>query len=222
MRDIEREPTRTKPASLRNSRRDAAHVLCRRLWPSDRAAVQAHVLRLDPETRAGRFMAAVSDRFALAYAEQALVAEGMTVGAFVDGTLRGLGELRPAGGQARGALLGPRAEAAFVVERDFRREGLGSALFRRIVEAARSRGVADLHVRCLNGNGPMRRLALRQGAVLRAASGFETQGAIRLDRPTPFSLWSEGLAEAVDAMLAFTAAQGRALDSAAAPGSVLP
>lgn len=208
MRETDLEP-------LRHGRNDA-RILCRRLWPSDRAAVREHVLRLDPETRANRFMAAIGDHAALAYAERVLVTDGMVVGAFVDDTLRGLGELRPAGRLRPGMPLGPEAEAAFAVERPFRREGLGSALFRRIVEAARSRGVTDLHVRCLNGNGPMRRLALSLGAELRP-TGWETDGAIHLDRATPLSLWSEGLAEALDFTLACAAA-AEGPGQAASPG----
>ena len=114
----------------------------RRLWPGDRAAVLAHFQRLDPETRANRFMAAVSERVALAYAERSFANAGLMYGAFVEGALRGLGELRPAGPPSLGLRLGRQAEAAFAVERGHRRHGLGSALFRRVVGAARNRGAA--------------------------------------------------------------------------------
>ncbi|MEA1831059.1 GNAT family N-acetyltransferase [Methylobacterium durans] len=177
----------------------------RRLWPSDRAAIVEYFLRLDPETRAGRFMGAVSEAGVRAYAERSVSAEGLMFGAFKDGMLRGLGELRPAGPRPPGMILGPEAEAAFAVERDFRRTGLGSALFARIADAARNRGVSDLHVRCLTRNGPMRGLAAKLGADLRPA-GPETEGALHLARPTPFSLWHEGIAEAFDLTLAFAAA----------------
>lgn len=182
----------------------AGEPQCRRLWPSDGGAVRAHFLRLDPETRANRFMAAVSDRVALAYAERAFANEGLMYGAFVDGTLRGIGELRPAGRYGPALRLGTKAEAAFAVEREFRRHGIGASLFRRVVGAARNRGVSELHVRCLNDNAPMRRLASRLGAELRLA-GPETDGTMRLDRPTPFSLWYESIAEAFDLTLAIVA-----------------
>lgn len=188
---------------------DAGQPRCRRLWPSDSGAVQAHFLRLDPETRANRFMAAVSDRTALAYAERAFANEGLMYGAFVDGTLRGLGELRPAGRYGMALRLGTKAEAAFTVERDFRRHGVGSTLFRRVVGAARNRGVTELHVRCLNDNAPMRRLAARLGAELKLV-GPETDGTMRLDRPTPVSLWYESVAEAFDLTLAIVAPPLRA------------
>ncbi|WP_336490723.1 GNAT family N-acetyltransferase [Methylobacterium nigriterrae] len=179
-------------------------VSVRRLWPSDRAAIVDYFLRLDPETRANRFMGAVSEAGVRAYAASAVTADGLMFGAFVDGTLRGLGELRPAGPRPPGRVLGPDAEAAFAVERAFRRNGLGAALFARITHAARNRGVSDLHVRCLSRNGPMRGLAAKLGAALHPV-GPETEGALHLARPTPFSLWHESIAEAFDFTLAVAA-----------------
>jgi GNAT superfamily N-acetyltransferase len=177
-----------------------AHTI-RRLWPADRDAVLDYFLRLDPETRASRFMGNVSEAGVRAYAAQAVRAEGVMYGAYVDGALRGLGELRPMGPTPSRYRLGPQAEAAFAVERTFRRRGIGAALFARIARSARHRGVVDLHVRCLSGNGPMLRLAARHGAALQH-EGTEIDGALHLERPTPFSLWYEGIAEAFDFTLA--------------------
>jgi GNAT superfamily N-acetyltransferase len=189
-------------------------VSVRRLWPSDRAVILDYFLRLDAETRANRFMGAVSEAGVRAYAENAATADGLIFGAFVDGTLRGLGELRPAGPRPPGTLrgrmaLGPEAEAAFAVERDFRRNGIGAALFARITDAARNRCVSDLHVRCLSRNGPMRGLAAKLGADLRLIGG-EAEGALHLARPTPFSLWHESIAEAFDFTLAVASVGARA------------
>lgn len=170
----------------------------RRLWLSDRPAVRAFFLRLDPETRASRFMAAVNDRMAASYAERATVMSGMVIGAFVDGELRAVGELRPFGsGQAGGR----RAEVALTVERGFRRAGLGSMLLRRLAEAARNRGIAELRLRCLSHNVAMRRLVTGLGAELRLDDG-ESEGAIPLARATPLSLWREGIETALDFHLA--------------------
>ena len=174
----------------------SAHPV-RRLWPADRALVRDYFRRLDPETRANRFMGNVSEAGVAAYAAQAVSADGVIYGAVIDGALRGLAELRPAGPGASRYFLGPRAEAAFAVERAYRRRGIGAALFARITRAARNRGVADLHVRCFARNGPMLRLAARQGADL-SRDGIETDGALHLDRATPLSLWYESVAEAFD------------------------
>lgn len=177
----------------------------RRLWATDQAAVEAHLLRLDPETRAGRFMGTLSDAALRHYAQGAMRAEGLMFGAFLDGALSGLGELRPAGARRPGLSLGRAAEAAFTVERGHRRHGLGQALFRRIVEAARNRGVRDLHLRCLPWNRPMQGLARKVGAHLRIRPD-EADAALHLAYPTPASLWREGLVEAFDFTLALAAA----------------
>jgi GNAT superfamily N-acetyltransferase len=168
----------------------------RRLWPGDRPAVLDYFLRLDPETRANRFMGPLNEAGVRAYAERAVAAEGLVVGAFVDGVLRGLGELRPAG-TPRGFMLGAEAEAAFAVEPAFRRQGIGTALFGRIARAARNRGVGILHVRCLDRNKPMLRLAAKLGADLHRGRR-EARGDLQLAQATPFSLWYEGIAEAYD------------------------
>lgn len=181
--------------------RDEPVRTVRRLWPADRDAVLDYFLRLDPETRASRFMGNVSEAGVRAYAAQAVTSDGLMYGAFVDRVLRGLGELRPMGPCPSRYILGPQAEAAFAVERAFRRRGLGADLFARIARAARHRGVVDLHVRCLSGNGPMLRLAAKHGAALQHV-GSEIDGALHLERPTPFSLWYEGIAEAFDFSLA--------------------
>ncbi len=178
----------------------SAHLV-RRLWPADRGAVVDYFRRLDPDTRANRFMGNVSEAGVVAYATEAVTADGVMYGAFVEGTLRGLGELRPAGRGTSRYFLGPHAEAAFAVERMCRRQGIGAALFTRIVRGARHRGVSDLHVRCLSRNGPMLRLAAKHGVALQR-EGMETDGALHLDRPTPFSLWHETIAEAFDFTLA--------------------
>ncbi len=148
-------------------------------------------------------MGQVTEAGTRSYAEQAMSAQGVMFGAFIDGTLRGLGELRPAGRCTSRYFLGPQAEAAFAVEQPFRRKGLGAALFERITQAARNRGVSDLHVRCFARNGPMIRLATRQGAAL-SRDGLEADGAVHLDRATPLSLWYESIAEAFDFTLSVT------------------
>ncbi|GJD51520.1 hypothetical protein OPKNFCMD_4275 [Methylobacterium crusticola] len=176
---------------------EPAGATIRRLWPSDRAAIETHFRSLDQDSRFNRFMGAVSAAGAGAYAARSLQAEGLVFGAFVDGTLRGVGEVRPtaAGG------LGSDAEAAFTVERDFRCRGLGTALAGRLSHASRNAGVKRLHVRCLSHNHPMRGLALKLGADL-AVSGRELHATLALAPPTLFSLWSEGMESLLDVALA--------------------
>ncbi|SFK47968.1 Acetyltransferase (GNAT) family protein [Methylorubrum salsuginis] len=182
----------------------SARSVCRRLWPGDAAAVRAHFLRLDPDARASRFMAALGDAAVAAHAERAMQAPGLMFGVFVDDALRGLAELRPLGREGLAGRFGARAEGALAVERGFRCAGHGGLLLERLAEAARNRGVRELHLRCLPVNGAMRRLAARLGAEVRLRDG-ESEAALRLTRPTPLSLWREGVEGLLDLGLAVAA-----------------
>lgn len=190
----------------------SAGVVCRRLWPGDAAAVRAHFLRLDPESRASRFMAALGDAAVAAHAERAMRAPGLMFGVFVDGVLRGLSELRPYGSEGLAGRFGAQAEGALTVERGFRRAGHGGLLLERLAEAARNRGIRELHLRCLPVNAAMRRLAGRLGAEVRLRDG-ESEAALRLTRPTMLSLWREGVEGLLD--LGLAAASPRSLPRAA-------
>ncbi|WP_407518633.1 GNAT family N-acetyltransferase [Methylobacterium oryzisoli] len=179
------------------SHRDADGYLVRRLWPADRVAVEAHFRRLDRETRFSRFMGTVSEAGVQAYGAGALARDGVVYGAFVDGVLRGIGELRPmeSGG------LGTEAEAAFTVERPYRRRGLGTALATRLRGAARHAGVARVHLRALASNRALLGLAGKLDADLRLG-GYEAHAVIPVAPPTPLSLWSDAVRGLFDLALA--------------------
>lgn len=185
-------------------------TLVRRLWPTDLPAIEAHFLRLDMTTRRDRFMHAMGDAAVLAYARRAVGADGLMFGCFVDGTLRGVAELRPASTRDIDAShrLGREAEAAFALERPFRRGGLGTRLFRRLARAARARSVRRLKVRCLAENRAMQALARKVGSDL-VLAGWETGGELRLADPTPLALWQEGVEEGLDLTLAAAAGFAR-------------
>jgi len=174
-----------------------AGALVRRLWPTDRDAVVTLFRGLDPGSRFDRFMGAVSEAAAAAYAARAVSAEGPIVGAFTDGLLRGVGELRPAG-------LSREAELAFAVTRGRRGLGLGHALGLRLTQAARNGGTRRLHLRCLAGNRPMRALARRLGAEFSAGSR-EIHAVLALSPPTAFSLWRENVDGLFDVVAAASA-----------------
>ena len=59
-------------------------------------AFRDHLLRLDPQSRRDRFSGGVSDDFLIDYAAHCFGAGDLVFGAFVDGALRGAGELRSA------------------------------------------------------------------------------------------------------------------------------
>lgn len=125
--------------------------LLRRLYPSDLAPFAAHLIRLDPESRRDRFGTAVSDAFLERYAHRGFGPGDVAYGYFVGDVLRGAAELR----QVEASLLwrDGSAEAAFSVERPWRRGGVGHALMARIVRAAQNRRDRKLTMLCLPTTG---------------------------------------------------------------------
>jgi GNAT superfamily N-acetyltransferase len=158
----------------------------RRLWPADLPAFREHLLRLDPQSRFDRFAMAVNDAFLSRYAERCFGIDDVIYGYFVDGTMRGAGELRGVGNN----IIGGSVEAAFSVELAWRRRGVGTELMSRIVRAARNRRADALYMSCLARNAAMQGLARKFAADLR----FETDdmtGKLVARAPSVGSVWDE-------------------------------
>jgi GNAT superfamily N-acetyltransferase len=164
----------------------------RKLGAGDGSALQAHLLRLDAESRRMRFGTPVTDYFVQNYAQNALGSHSIIFGYFVDGILRGAGELR--GFRSVG---GSEAEAAFSVEREFQNGGVGTELFGRVVLAARNRNIGKLFVNCLAHNQRMQAIAKKFDAVLTFDSD-EVTGRIETPRATALSIWREALKDGSD------------------------
>ncbi|MGK7753511.1 MULTISPECIES: GNAT family N-acetyltransferase [unclassified Roseovarius] len=161
----------------------------RRLWPADKRLLLDHFARLDPETRRLRFGASVTDEFVTRYAETVLGLDSVVYGAFVEGDLHGVGELR--------MLLNSwpvRAEIALSVDPDWQHEGIGDALFVRMLAAAQNRGVRSLYMMCLRENERMQRLARRHDATLTFDIG-EVEATLDPPWPTALSLAEEMVGE---------------------------
>ncbi len=157
----------------------------RKLWIGEANTYRDHVLRLDAESRRNRFGGAVSDDFIRGYADLTSSLDTVVHGFFIDGTLRGAAELRPLGRH-----LPHQAEVAFSIERAWQSHGVGSALLRRTLLAARNRGYRHLHMACLAGNRRMQQLARKFDAEL--TFDFESViGEVSSSRPTPLSLMRE-------------------------------
>ncbi len=157
----------------------------RRLWPTDHDQISAHFGQLDANTRRLRFGGAVSDSFVESYAGRLIELGSLLYGAFPDGQLRALGELR--------GLMDDwpaSAEAAFSVQQPWQDQGLGAALMDRVVAAAQNRGVKSLHMICLRENEKMRHLALKHDAVL-DFNRYEVEATLDRPWPTAFSLAEE-------------------------------
>ena len=180
--------------------------LMRRLYPVDRAAFVAHLLRLDGETRHERFGMAVSDAWIAAYARGCFGTRDLVYGFFVQGEIRAAGELRQLENRE---LSGQRAaEAAFSVEPGWRRKGLGTALMQRIVRAAQNRLDSTLLLMCLAQNRAMQGLARKFSADLTFDTDQVT-GRMVGRHVSTLSLLGEALDDVSDIALAVMDARRR-------------
>lgn len=193
------------------------HVEIRRLWQSDMPAFCEHLLRLDPVSRHQRFGGGMSDDFITHYAESCFGRGDLVFGAFVDGELHGAAELRSK--QAIWSEQAPfqrhiHAEAAFSVEAEFRRRGIGEQLFGRLQRAATNHGVETIEIICTPENIGMMRLAEK----FKAHFTFEENqftGRLTARRPTPYSLMREASHDIADFTTSMFDAQLRALGKSA-------
>jgi GNAT superfamily N-acetyltransferase len=183
-------------------------VRIRQLWLSDLVDFQEHLKRLDDEARHARLGHAVSDTFIEDYVGTTRRLGTAVFGAYVDGILRGVSELRPL---AIGTA-GP-AEGAITVEALFQDRGIGSALMARLVEAAGNRGYPSLYMICLKDNARMRHIAHTAGASLSYETGDVT-GLLSPPSPSPAKVIGECLHEASDFVLALFDQTRRKLESA--------
>jgi GNAT superfamily N-acetyltransferase len=192
-------------------------VEIRRLWRADMRAFGDHLLRLDPVSRHQRFGGGMSDDFIAHYAESCFGRGDLVFGAFVDGELHGAAELRSK--EAIWSEQAPfqrhiHAEAAFSVEHEFRRRGIGEQLFGRLERAASNHGVETIEIICMPENIGMLRLA----AKFKTHFTFEENqyaGRLTARRPTPFSLMREASRDVADFTTSLFDAQLRALGKSA-------
>ena len=175
-------------------------VVSRTLWPCEHDAFRHHLLRLDGITRIERFGRGVGDDWLRHYAAETDWLRGAVVGCWIDGTLRGVAEVRRYGGG-----WSPIAEAALSIEAPYQNHGLGSLLARRVVLVARNRGVRTLHILFAAGNPRMRGIAQKHGARLSFA-GDQIEAELALAPPHAATLAEEWLAQGAAMMCSFAPA----------------
>ncbi len=135
------------------------------LGPKDGDRYAEHLERLDPEAKRFRFFKTPED-FLLALHAGAAVSDGRLVLACESqGVIRGVAELMP------GAENPHCGELAFSVEREWRRRGLGCALMKALIAAAKEKEFTCVELEILPDNKPMRRLARRFTSDLRVRNG---------------------------------------------------
>lgn len=174
------------------------------LAPGDRDRLVAHWQRLSPVCLRRRFLRAMSPEALEGRAGAALSGEARCFGWFHEGTLRAVAELFPA---ADGT-----GEAAFTVERGWRKRGVGRALLRRVLRRGRNLGLARVIVLTTPDNIAMIRLARSEGGAIRLENGDVT-GVFALPGATPVSLALD-LADEAGAGFATLADGGRRLAAA--------
>ena len=137
-----------------------------------------HLLRLDPASRHDRFNGFMDDSFIEKYAARC-ADDGTIIIAYIEnGLVRGAAELHPPDDSADGL-----PEIAFSVEAVVRRQGVGSILFKRLIQEARWKGYDALRITTGAQNQSMRALANKFGAHLTFRHG-ESTGNIDL-KQTP-------------------------------------
>ena len=161
----------------------------RKLWIGEAAKYRDACTASRSESRRNRFGGGVSDDFVRNYVNLSIALDAVVHGFFVDGVMRGAAELRPLG------LRFPRqGEAAISVEKPWQSHGVGSALLRRTLLAARNRGFRLLHMACLAENRRMQQLARKFDAELSFDFG-SVVGEVESSRATPLSLMRELMAD---------------------------
>jgi GNAT superfamily N-acetyltransferase len=177
--------------------------MIRKLWIGEAEKYRDHLLRLDAESRRNRFGGAVADELILAYVETAMQIDTVMHGFLVDGTLRGVAELKPFGADFPG-----EAEVAFSIEKPWQSHGVGSALLERTLLAARNRGIKLVHMTCLVDNARMQQLARKFEAELSFDFG-SVVGEVEAPHATPLSLFRELVADGHGFATAVLDAQAR-------------
>jgi GNAT superfamily N-acetyltransferase len=213
-----REEARRSKEITAMDEQSAQEAMIRRLWDADRESFRDHLLRLDPQSRHDRFNGGASDEFLNRYADHCFAPGDVIFGAFVAGELRGAGELRPLpSDDAKSPLfVAPRrAEAAFSVERDYRRRHLGLRLFERLMRAASGHRIGEIDFTCSADNKAMQSLLRKFSAEMHFRADQVT-GRLIVRQATAFALWREAASDASDYAVAMLDARMRTLGEHAA------
>ena len=176
----------------------AQELVVRRLCVVDQEKICSHFLRLDIASRRARFLGAVSDDGVKKYAGKIFHFDSILCGAFLDGDLRGVVELR---GVAH--FRPSTTEAAFSVEHEWQNIGIGDALFERMMTIAQNRSIRSIQLTCLRENARMRYLAAKHDARLHLDQDV-VEAVLYPYWPTPTSVVKEIIVETIAAARLFS------------------
>jgi GNAT superfamily N-acetyltransferase len=154
-----------------------------RLLPSEYGRYREHLLALDPESRYTRFGYPVTDELIHRLCDR-IDANHQNHKIFViedeDLNVVAAGHI---------ALEGGETELAFSVLREYRKQGMGSALMSRCIEWCQNRNIKGGSMVCLSTNIAIKRLAGKHGVLVN--DGPESFAKITIPEPTPSSVMSE-------------------------------
>lgn len=165
----------------------------RKLTAHDLPLVEDHLLRMGEEDRRLRFCWPRNDDQVRAYVQEISFLDTMLFGVIQNGVLHGMAELRwlkP----GKGKMWPDTAELAVSVDRDRRADGLGSALLKRCVTAARNCGIEHIYIMCLLENRAMRALAKKFLTTAQIEEG-EFFADVQLPPPDGLSLLEQAVQE---------------------------
>jgi GNAT superfamily N-acetyltransferase len=167
------------------------------LRPQDELRLlREHLLRLDHESRHDRFHGFMDDSFVERYAEKCADDGTLIIAYLEDGVVRGAAELHPPE-----TSLDLLPEIAFSVEDSVRRQGVGSLLFRKLIDEACAKGYRFLRITTGAQNDAMRALANKFGAHLTFRYG-ESTGTIDVKEQPRSELARPAIITPVDAVRA--------------------
>jgi GNAT superfamily N-acetyltransferase len=152
--------------------------LIRQLGARHEADFQSLLLRIDKPSCSLRFNGTIGDECLVRHSRCAFSNAAWIAGAFVDEGLRGAVEVYDIGDSRA-------VEAAFVVEQEWRRRGLGSALLKAAIQWAAKTDRIMLRMVFSRCNWPMRKLA--SNAQARLDLGFDEITADVAIGPAPHS-----------------------------------
>lgn len=158
------------------------------LSPREMPLLRDHLLRLDPDSRRNRFNGVVDDSFIECYSARCASDGTIVVAYLTDGEVHGAAELHQPDERTDNL-----PEMAFSVENVLRRQGLGSLLFQKVLEAAARAGFTKLRITTGAQNEAMKALARKFGAKLTFGRG-ESTGVINLKstkQPSIHAAWRE-------------------------------
>ena len=138
----------------------------RRLGPGGSAAVEKHLLSLDPADRHARFHLGVSDETVATYARRLDPARAVLIGAFCPaGRLLGLAEAHP-------TAVPRTVEMAVTVVSWCRRQGLGQRVVGEAVDQAFAAGAETAQFLFVDDNAALAGLAAALGARVNVSRGY--------------------------------------------------